>query len=365
MIKIVRQRMGFGADLDEVLDEEDAAIVERLRLEFHQRPIDSAVAAHIATLQNGANDLGRPTRLDRSSLVRLTAIAALIVIGLIGLLVALPETSPATLQADLATDAPRSTAPEPSDPDSPVAPGSIDPYGRVPDNQGSEPASGAAADGTTRPAGSAGGARGESDDLQRGPGGQQGDGGPIGGESSSATSRDTGADPDEGPGSPSTSRPPGGPVASGPVATSGGPGTSSGSGQATTTVASPSATAKPTTTGAPSSSSSELTTSLTTASRPLREETCNGRIATIVGTPKRDVLRGTDGADVIYGGNGNDVIYGLGGDDTICGGNGKDELHGGSGDDYLYGGNGKDVLIGGSGTDVLDGGNGPDELIPD
>lgn len=47
---------------------------------------------------------------------------------------------------------------------------------------------------------------------------------------------------------------------------------------------------------------------------------CDGRRATIVGTPGRDVLRGTPRADVIAALGGADVVRGLGGADVICGG---------------------------------------------
>ena len=92
-------------------------------------------------------------------------------------------------------------------------------------------------------------------------------------------------------------------------------------------------------------------------------ERCAGRRPTIVGTPGRDVLRGTNGpdvimglggADVISGGNGNDVICGGAGADILDGGNGDDQILGGFGPDDLYGGNGSDTLIGGSGNDLLD-----------
>lgn len=45
---------------------------------------------------------------------------------------------------------------------------------------------------------------------------------------------------------------------------------------------------------------------------------CDGRPATIVGTPGADTLVGTDGPDVIAGLTGNDLVDGRGGDDIIC-----------------------------------------------
>ncbi len=87
---------------------------------------------------------------------------------------------------------------------------------------------------------------------------------------------------------------------------------------------------------------------------------CNGQLATIVGTDGADELFGTDGPDVIAGLNGPDVIHGLGGDDVLCGDNGSDVLYGGDGNDLLFGGNGDDGLLGGHGDDTLDGFRGAD-----
>lgn len=95
----------------------------------------------------------------------------------------------------------------------------------------------------------------------------------------------------------------------------------------------------------------------------LSERCCAGRQPTIVGTPGRDVLRGTNGsdvimglggADVISGGTGNDIICGGAGADVLNGGNGNDQILGGFGPDDLYGCNGNDTLIGGSGSDTLE-----------
>ena len=77
--------------------------------------------------------------------------------------------------------------------------------------------------------------------------------------------------------------------------------------------------------------------------------TCNGVVATRVGTAGNDTIIGTSGKDVIYGFGGNDFINGRGGEDIICGGTGDDTLIGGGGDDILRGGPGEDVCRGGSG----------------
>jgi hypothetical protein len=60
---------------------------------------------------------------------------------------------------------------------------------------------------------------------------------------------------------------------------------------------------------------------------------CFGRFATIVGSPKKDRLKGTRFADVIAGAGGKDTIKGLRGKDRICGGKGRDTLIGGPGKD--------------------------------
>ena len=83
---------------------------------------------------------------------------------------------------------------------------------------------------------------------------------------------------------------------------------------------------------------------------------CAGRVATIVGTNKGEVIRGTPKNDVIVAKGGHDIIRGGGGNDTICGNNGNDKLDGGSGQDLLLGQTGRDKLSGGPGRDRLLGG---------
>ena len=92
---------------------------------------------------------------------------------------------------------------------------------------------------------------------------------------------------------------------------------------------------------------------------------CDGRAATIVGTPGDDHITGTPGADVIVGLGGRDRIDGRGGADRICGGGGPDTLRGGEGRDRLFGQeNGMYFDRGGTHVlgDVLDGGTGDDLL---
>ncbi len=60
---------------------------------------------------------------------------------------------------------------------------------------------------------------------------------------------------------------------------------------------------------------------------------CGGKTATIVGTQKRDRIKGSPGPDVIHGLGGADTIRGLKGNDRLCGGKGPDKLFGGPGRD--------------------------------
>jgi hypothetical protein len=82
---------------------------------------------------------------------------------------------------------------------------------------------------------------------------------------------------------------------------------------------------------------------------------CQGKVATIVGTKKDDVLRGTRRADVIVAKRGSDTIIARGGNDIICAGGGADVVRAGAGRDKVSGGAGADVLAGGTGPDVLRG----------
>jgi Ca2+-binding RTX toxin-like protein len=90
---------------------------------------------------------------------------------------------------------------------------------------------------------------------------------------------------------------------------------------------------------------------------------CDGKVATIVGTPGNDIIHGTKGNDVIAGLGGNDVIFGNRGDDVICGGDGNDVIFGDAGNDRLFGDAGNDHLFGASGTNQLDGGPGSDHCL--
>jgi len=78
---------------------------------------------------------------------------------------------------------------------------------------------------------------------------------------------------------------------------------------------------------------------------------CGKRAATVLGTPGRDVLRGSKGPDVILTGRGRDLVRGGRGADRICTGPGQDVLRGGPGRDTLLGGRGADLIRGGAGRD--------------
>ena len=92
------------------------------------------------------------------------------------------------------------------------------------------------------------------------------------------------------------------------------------------------------------------------------QQTCDGRVATIVGTPGDDVIVGTQGDDVIVGLGGDDQIRGRRGNDVICGGDGNDLLRGNLGDDRVFGDAGDDRIIGNRGNDFLRGGQGIDDM---
>lgn len=96
---------------------------------------------------------------------------------------------------------------------------------------------------------------------------------------------------------------------------------------------------------------------------PEPEVKCAGKLATVKGTPGRDILTGTFKRDVVAGLGGNDLVLGLRGNDLACGGNGRDRLVGAGGRDRLLGGKGNDVLVGGGNRDVLIGGAGRDRLL--
>jgi len=62
---------------------------------------------------------------------------------------------------------------------------------------------------------------------------------------------------------------------------------------------------------------------------------CFGKVPTMVGTSKHDVLRGTRKRDVIVGLGGPDTLIGRGGPDLLCGNAGRDKVRGGPGRDRV------------------------------
>ena len=95
---------------------------------------------------------------------------------------------------------------------------------------------------------------------------------------------------------------------------------------------------------------------------PPSTPTCQGKSATIVGTPGKDKLTGTKKADVIVALGGADKVSGGGGNDVVCAGAGDDTVQGGPGKDTLRGEQGKDRLVGGAGKDRLVGGPQQDDV---
>lgn len=87
---------------------------------------------------------------------------------------------------------------------------------------------------------------------------------------------------------------------------------------------------------------------------------CDGKKATIQGTPFRDTMNGTPGKDVIVGLASKDIIDGKRGADRICGNGGNDVIEGKKGGDRMFGHRGKDKLRGGGGNDFAHGGKGND-----
>jgi hypothetical protein len=87
---------------------------------------------------------------------------------------------------------------------------------------------------------------------------------------------------------------------------------------------------------------------------------CDGKRATIQGTPFNDVVAGTSGRDVVATLAGRDKVRAGGQGDVVCGGSGGDILFGQGGRDLLFGQGGRDKIDGGPGKDTADGGPGAD-----
>jgi len=88
---------------------------------------------------------------------------------------------------------------------------------------------------------------------------------------------------------------------------------------------------------------------------------CDGKVATVIGTPGDDVLRGTAEGEVIAALGGDDVVLAGAGDDVICGGEGADRLFADEGNDTLFAGK-AGRIDDRFNPDLLDGGPGDDHL---
>ena len=93
---------------------------------------------------------------------------------------------------------------------------------------------------------------------------------------------------------------------------------------------------------------------------------------TIIGTPRRDVIkltgparvRSLGGSDIICGSRFSDVIDAGPGNDVVVSGRGHDRIFGGPGNDNLFGEGGNDYLHGGPGRDMMAGGAGRNRYAP-
>ncbi len=90
--------------------------------------------------------------------------------------------------------------------------------------------------------------------------------------------------------------------------------------------------------------------------------TCDGKVATIVGTPGPTEIRGTSGNDVIVDLDGDNIVRGRGGSDTVCTGDGNDQVHLGAGADTVIDTGGTNTIEGGAGGDVITTGTGADTV---
>ncbi|MEJ2310469.1 MAG: calcium-binding protein [Gammaproteobacteria bacterium] len=91
--------------------------------------------------------------------------------------------------------------------------------------------------------------------------------------------------------------------------------------------------------------------------------TCQGIVATCVGTEGNELIWGSDDDDIIVALGGDDVIHADAGDDLVCAGPGNDAVHGGLGADTIYGEEGVDWLFGAKGNDSLFGGPGDGDVL--
>jgi N-acetylglucosamine-6-sulfatase len=83
----------------------------------------------------------------------------------------------------------------------------------------------------------------------------------------------------------------------------------------------------------------------------------------LIGSKRRERLRGTPYHDRICAGSGGDRIYGRGTGDTVLAGHGNDLVQGGPGPDIVYSGLGRDRLSGNSGNDTIYAADGRPDVI--
>lgn len=87
-------------------------------------------------------------------------------------------------------------------------------------------------------------------------------------------------------------------------------------------------------------------------------------MATITGTNRPNLLRGTAANDILRGLGGNDSLFGLAGNDRVEGGLGNDRLDGGVGNDVMIGGAGNDTyFVNAAGDRVIEGAGGGTDTV--
>lgn len=92
---------------------------------------------------------------------------------------------------------------------------------------------------------------------------------------------------------------------------------------------------------------------ITSDDDPPATPTCDGKVATILGTPGPSEVRGTSGNDVIVDLDGDNTVRGRGGSDTICTGPGNDQVFAGDGADTVIDTGGRNTVRTGAGADTV------------
>ncbi len=104
------------------------------------------------------------------------------------------------------------------------------------------------------------------------------------------------------------------------------------------------------------------TCTITADDQPPAVPTCDGKVATTVGTAGPTEIRGTSGNDVIVDLDGDNVVRGRGGSDTICTGAGNDQIIAGDGADLIIDSGGQNIVQAGAGDDSIRTGGGADTI---